>query len=633
MSTPFKTSNIIEQQFPDFVRDDGPNLVAFLKAYYEWTEQANNNIEVSKNLLNYQDIDNTYDKYLEYFHREIMGSIPRSTLVDRKLLAKHIKDMYRSRGSELSYQLLFRILYNEEIEFYYPGQDMLRISDGRWVRETTIRLGAPRTGAGSLFSGEPIIGVTSGAIATVDKVLGSITSGIEIDELYLLNIIGTFQDGERVNLTSNNSIYGTIEGTVGPLQTVAVTKGGAFHAADDIVTFTSGSGGVGANGAVLTTTNLSAINWSITANGSGYTLANTVITITHNSGAETNFIIDRISPHANGSFELINYSPDIIFPMAPVTLNTSPIFVYNGANTAAVSANLAWAHMNTPLNKALSFRDVSTGRIGAISVSDYGWGYSPTRPTSTLVETEISPLGINDSAYGGIKGGNATITANYANGAIATVNVNNFGRDYNRFESIDINNQTRTYLGNPALNTQIAKGTAGVSGVITYPGRYTDTKGWLSWNNKLQDNYYYQEFSYELKSDQFTNTYRQLVNDITHPAGSKMFGKIRLHSDLEPDVVTISPANTIWTKSTGTLYINSGDLKTVDANNVAPGPGFLGPPITKLLLPGYTTPGNTSNANTGMYTVNAIASNYKLTLDLPYEGLYLSDATFYYTYS
>ena len=90
MSTPFKTSNIIEQQFPDFVRDDGPNLVAFLKAYYEWTEQANNNIEVSKNLLNYQDIDNTYDKYLEYFHREIMGSIPRSTLVDRKLLAKHI---------------------------------------------------------------------------------------------------------------------------------------------------------------------------------------------------------------------------------------------------------------------------------------------------------------------------------------------------------------------------------------------------------------------------------------------------------------------------------------------------------------------------------------------------------------
>ena len=52
MSTSFKTSNIIEQQFPDYVRDDGPNLVAFLKAYYEWAEQANNAIEVSKNLLN-----------------------------------------------------------------------------------------------------------------------------------------------------------------------------------------------------------------------------------------------------------------------------------------------------------------------------------------------------------------------------------------------------------------------------------------------------------------------------------------------------------------------------------------------------------------------------------------------------
>ena len=98
-------------------------------------------------------------------------------------------------------------------------------------------------------------------------------------------------------------------------------------------------------------------------------------------------------------------------------------------------------------------------------------------------------------------------------------------------------------------------------------------------------------------------------------------------------MVTISPANTIWTKSTGTLYINSTDLKTVEANNVT-GDGFLDVPVTtKLLLPGYTTPGNTSNANTGMYTVNTHVTNYKLTLDLPYEGLYLSNATFYYASS
>ncbi len=627
MSTSFKTSNIVEQQFPDFVRDDGPNLVAFLKAYYEWAEQANNTIEVSKNLLNYQDIDNTYDKYLEYFHREIMGSIPRSTLADRKLLAKHIKNMYRSRGSELSYQLLFRLLYNEEIEFYYPGQDMLRVSDGRWVKEITVRLGAPRNGAGSLFSGESITGVTSGATATVDKVLGSIASGIAIDELYLLNIVGTFQDGERVNLTSNNSTYGTIEGSVGPLQTVAVTKGGVYHAVDDVVTFSSGSGGTGANGAVTSTTNLSAVTWSITANGSGYT-SNTTINITHNSGAESSFRIDKISPHANNSFELINYSPDTISPMASVVLNTGPLFISAGANTAAVSANLALANVSTALNKALSFRNITTGRIGQITITDYGWGYYPDKPTVTVIENEIAALGLSDSSYGGIKGQNATITSNYANGAIATVNVSNFGRDYSRFGEITINNATRTYLNNPALTTQAAKGTAGVSGVITYPGRYTDTKGWLSWNNKLQDNYYYQEFSYELKSNQFTNKYRQFINDIVHPAGTQMFGKIRLHANVEPAIVTTSAANTIWSKNSGTLYIDPSDLKTVNANNVV-GDGFIAKSVTKILIQ------NThSTSNVGMYTVNAITTNFICTLDLPYEGAQgLSDATFYYTSS
>ena len=97
MSTDEKISTIVDQQFPFFVRDEGPNLVAFLKAYYEWTEQANNAIEVSKNLINYQDIDKTYEKYLEFFHREIMDDIPRDVLANRNKLAKHIKDLYRSR--------------------------------------------------------------------------------------------------------------------------------------------------------------------------------------------------------------------------------------------------------------------------------------------------------------------------------------------------------------------------------------------------------------------------------------------------------------------------------------------------------------------------------------------------------
>ena len=117
-----KISNLVEQQFPQHFREDGPNLVAFLKGYYEYLEQSNNALETSKNLLNYQDVDNTYDKYLEFIQREIMPSIPRDTLADKKHLAKHIKDLYRSKGSEQSYKLLFRLLYNEIGSFVIPIQ-------------------------------------------------------------------------------------------------------------------------------------------------------------------------------------------------------------------------------------------------------------------------------------------------------------------------------------------------------------------------------------------------------------------------------------------------------------------------------------------------------------------------------
>ena len=67
MATWEKTSLLIEQQFPDFVRDEGPNLIAFLKAYYEWMEQEGEVVERSQNLANYRDIDNTLDQFIQYF--------------------------------------------------------------------------------------------------------------------------------------------------------------------------------------------------------------------------------------------------------------------------------------------------------------------------------------------------------------------------------------------------------------------------------------------------------------------------------------------------------------------------------------------------------------------------------------
>jgi hypothetical protein len=549
MSTDKKISTLVEQQFPQFARDDGPNFVAFVKAYYEWTEQANNVIEVSKNLREYQDIDTTYDKYLEYFHREVLGSIPRATLTDRKKLAKHIKDMYRARGSELSYRLLFRLLYNEEIEFYYPGEDILRASDGRWVKENTIRLGVPRVGLVTQFANENITGLTSGATAKVDRIVGGISGGAIVDELYLLNIVGTFQDNERVALVSNNDVYATIFAGAGPLQSIQITQSGAFHQKDDIVTLTSASG-TGAIGGVTATNDTSSVQWSLDDGGSGYT-ANATITITDNGGFGTSFAITGIS-----NTEVIALNTDTIEPFQNVVLNTGPTFVSAGANTSSVSANLATANSSSVLSSVLSFANNTVGTISSITTTNYGYGYA-TLPTALVIQQNILNANIPDGS-GGIKGANARISADHAPGAITSVNVSTFGTNYSKFDEVTVTNSTRS-------GTQDAKGNPVTSGIINYPGKYTDTKGWLSWNNRLQDNFYYQEYSYEIRSNQFTNTYRKLVNEIVHPAGTKMFGRIRLFSDVEPSVVTIDTDDTRTLKVISEIEI---DIPTAVSDSV-----------------------------------------------------------------
>ena len=67
MSIENKVSALIESQFPEFALEEGPKLVAFLKAYYEWMETSGQALYEAKKFPENQDIDTTSDKFLEYF--------------------------------------------------------------------------------------------------------------------------------------------------------------------------------------------------------------------------------------------------------------------------------------------------------------------------------------------------------------------------------------------------------------------------------------------------------------------------------------------------------------------------------------------------------------------------------------
>lgn len=126
-----KISSLVSRQIPEFIREDYPTFVAFVEAYYEWLQTQ---------LLDYteaRDLDTTLDQFVQYFKKELAYNLP-SIVQDDRFYIERIKDLYLAKGSEASYKLLFKLLYNKEVQLSYPGQQLLRASDGRWNQDVSL---------------------------------------------------------------------------------------------------------------------------------------------------------------------------------------------------------------------------------------------------------------------------------------------------------------------------------------------------------------------------------------------------------------------------------------------------------------------------------------------------------------
>jgi len=123
--------SLVKSQLPEFVREEYDTFVQFLQAYYEFLETTQVNLNTTR------DLDNTLESFVSYFKNELAAKLPYST-IDERFLLQHIKDHYRAKGSENSFKLLFRILFNKEVTLDYPSKQMLRASDGKWNQDVSV---------------------------------------------------------------------------------------------------------------------------------------------------------------------------------------------------------------------------------------------------------------------------------------------------------------------------------------------------------------------------------------------------------------------------------------------------------------------------------------------------------------
>jgi hypothetical protein len=455
-----KISPLIEHQFPAFYRDEGPVFIQFVKAYYEWLEDTDNPLYFARNFLSLRDIDDTLDLFLSHFQKKYLYGIPFDVIANKRLLLKHVLDVYRSKGSIQCYKLLFRLIYNEDCEVYLPGRDILRASDGKWKEIRYVEI--TETEAAKNFVGKTIIGTSSKVSAVVENYTREPLNGNRVNTLFISNIApidGDFEIGEKLvlynDLFSLNlpTILNGAPSVIGSLDRIEIINGGRQFKPGDLIKiaqknlYTGDTISQGVDGVVKVTETFGGrgrILFEILSGGSGYTLDSKKIiyngaTDTTGSGATFNL----------GSYfntEIVTYNTDVITNLlfkpidsAQYDLEREPtadrfsvigdVLTYQTRRFGSISS-LAQIRTGSFYTEPLSIFVRSSITSGAmpgkvqfnsacteITATEYSFNANTDvdGTTETIAIENASDFAVNDFVYYNVAAGNTALTGLTAN--------------------------------------------------------------------------------------------------------------------------------------------------------------------------------------------------------------------------
>lgn len=188
----------------------------------------------------------------------------------------------------------------------------------------------------------------------------------------------------------------------------------------------------------------------------------------------------------------------------------------------------------------------SEGGIKKLSIIKFGYGYSTdfsltispskkkTNTTFRSLEVIGPTLPINDSGSGFLEFGTITQTGRlgpqYDYFAEDYVDIEYVASTIRQFESITpppIDNEGITEDDYAILNITVGS-------ISHYPGFWRDSRGKLSDPLIcLQDNDFYQDFSYVIQSPVPREKYIKFVKETVHPAGMKVFSDLLLSNEID----------------------------------------------------------------------------------------------------
>ena len=237
-------SPFIKSGFPEYIAVDHSTFTDFIKAYYEWLEESGNPTYISRRFGEYIDIDETLDSFIPYFLATYAPFLPDELQsgADLRNVIPSMIDFYQKKGTKDSLKFFFRMLYNVDIELFYPKLTLMKTSDGRYVERSVIKgnISGMTAGRWINLNGRPINQyhdnklIASAAVESVQWVLEKTGPMYNIQ---ISDVFGAFKEGNPaiISDSDNNDISVDIVPTIGFLN---VSTGGTNYKIGESISIT-----------------------------------------------------------------------------------------------------------------------------------------------------------------------------------------------------------------------------------------------------------------------------------------------------------------------------------------------------------------------------------------------------------
>lgn len=366
-------SYLIESQFPAYYRDSGPELVAFIKAYYEFLESTDEySVKMSRQMFDLSDVDESLNSFMSHFHNTYLADFPSIITTDKRFAIKHIVDLYSSKGSKNSLELLLKLLYNEEVDVYYPGQDIIKPSDSEWIKPQYLEV--TKSFRNRTFLNKQVVGSKSGAKAFVESVITKRVKGKLIDILYLSSVEGQFEFGEKV--TDDGFLSGSPT-IIGSLTTINIVQGGRDNKIGDIFDVVTDQAKHGKVRITATEDFTGKVDFKIEDSGYGYTSSY--------AAGTSDFVANTTKVYVSTALLNVNNSANSFIDYEPVLQRIEKLYLYSAsvfnANTSLLGSYL--------IGKNASNTQVANSIIIAVANTDSNGDIINTPSANSLVTVQM----------------------------------------------------------------------------------------------------------------------------------------------------------------------------------------------------------------------------------------------------